>query len=97
MLYDSCLRDKKSLCVKPRMGIKKMLKTISAKEVIKKFGISYQTLNHYTNIGLLNATKRRGNKRQYIEREVKKKLERINELKDKGYPLRIISQLINSK
>ncbi len=75
----------------------KMSRTISSKEVIKKFGISYQTLNHYTDLGLFNAMKRRGNKRQYIEKEVKKRLERINVLKDAGYPLRIISQLINSK
>ncbi len=74
-----------------------MSKIISAKEVIKKFGISYQTLNYYTNIGLLNATKRIGNKRQYIEEEVKKRFKKINELKDKGYPLNIISRLINSK
>lgn len=75
----------------------KMMRTISSKEVLKKFGISYQTLNHYTNLGLLNAMKRRGNKRQYIEKEVKERLKKINALKDTGYPLRIISQLINSK
>lgn len=74
-----------------------MPRTISSKEVLKKFGISYQTLNHYTNLGLFNAMKRRGNKRQYIEKEVKLRLKKINALKDTGYPLRIISQLINSK
>lgn len=71
---------------------------ISAMDVVKKFSISYQTLNHYTNFGLLNAVKKRGsgNKRLYRESEVKKNLSRIDELKSKGYPLKIIARLINN-
>ena len=72
---------------------------ITAMDVVKKFNISYQTLNHYTNFGLLNAVKKPGlgNKRLYRHSEVMKNLIRIDELKRKGYPLKIISQILNNK
>ena len=71
---------------------------LTAQDVVKKFSISYQTLNHYTNFGLLNAVKRRGlgNKRLYTESEVRKNLNKIDELKTKGYPLKAIAQIINN-
>ncbi|MFC1576766.1 MerR family transcriptional regulator [Candidatus Omnitrophota bacterium] len=67
---------------------------ISAVEVTKKFGVSYQTVNHYTDLGLLKVTKRKGNGRLYRESEVRRRLKRIEELKVEGYPLRIIRKLI---
>ena len=71
---------------------------ITAIDLVKQFNISYQTLNHYTNFGLLNAVKKRGlgNKRLYRESEVRKNLNRIDELKSKGYPLKIIAQILNN-
>ena len=71
---------------------------LTAQDVVQKFNISYQTLNHYTNFGLLNAVKRRGlgNKRLYTESEVRKNLNKIDELKTKGYPLKAIAQIINN-
>ncbi len=71
---------------------------ITAIDLVKQFNISYQTLNHYTNFGLLNAVKKRGlgNKRLYKESEVRKNLNRIDELKSKGYPLKIIAQILNN-
>jgi len=71
---------------------------LTAMDVVRKFDISYQTLNHYTNFGLLNAIKKRGlgNKRLYQESEVKKNLNKIDELKGKGYPLKIIAEILNN-
>lgn len=68
---------------------------ISALEVTRKFNLSYQTLNYYTNLGLLHSVKRQQNKRFYLELEVRERLEKINVLKNKGYPLKIITQMVN--
>ena len=72
---------------------------MTAMDVVHKFNISYQTLNHYTNFGLLNAVKKRGlgNKRLYSNSEVTDNLERIDELKEKGYPLKIIVEILKNK
>ncbi|MCP4649081.1 MAG: MerR family transcriptional regulator [PVC group bacterium] len=69
---------------------------MTAMDVVKEFNISYQTLNHYTNFGLLNAVKKRGlgNKRLYAASEVKNNLQRIDQLKEKGYPLKIIVEIL---
>ncbi|MDD5745647.1 MAG: MerR family transcriptional regulator [Candidatus Omnitrophica bacterium] len=71
---------------------------ISAMEVVRKYNISYQTLNHYTNFGLLNAVRKRGsgNKRFYKSTEVEGNLNKIDELKGKGYPLKIIAKMLNN-
>lgn len=70
-------------------------KMLSLQEIAKGFGISYQTLNYYTSLGLLRPHKRKGNKRLYIAKEVTERLKKINKLKNEGYPLRIISNIIN--
>ena len=72
---------------------------ISTMDIVRKFNISYQTVNYYTNLGLLNTKRRigRGNGRQYIEEEVRKRLHKIQRFKDVGYPLRIIARMINNK
>ena len=67
---------------------------ISSQEIVKKYNVSYQTLNYYTNLGLLPVKKRKGNGRLYNEEEIKKSLERIAQLKDQGYPLRLICKMI---
>ena len=69
-------------------------KITSALDIARKFNISYQTVNHYTNLGLLTVRKRKGNGRLYLESEVKARLEKIDELKNEGYPLRIIRKII---
>lgn len=65
-------------------------KLITAKEVISKFNISFQTVNHYTNFGLLTVVTRNGNRRMYDEAKVKEKLAKISELVAEGYSLRLI-------
>ena len=67
---------------------------ISAQEIIKKYNISYQTVNYYTSLGLLVVRKRRGNGRLYDEEEVEKRLKRVAELKDEGYPLGLICKML---
>ncbi len=63
---------------------------ISAKEISKLYGVTYPTLNHYTNLGFFDVVQKRGNKRFYHPTEVKTKLDTIARLKNDGYPLRLI-------
>ena len=63
---------------------------ISIKEIVKRYGIPSSTVNHYTNIGLLNVISRKKNIRLYDEAEIKEKLRKISELRSKGYPLHLI-------
>ena len=67
---------------------------ISPQEIIAKYNISYQTVNYYTSLGLLVVRKRKGNGRLYNEEEVEKRLKRVAELKDEGYPLRLICKML---
>ena len=67
---------------------------ISPQEIVKRYAISYQTLNYYTSLGLLDVRKRKGNGRLYREEEIENKLKRIEDLKDQGYPLRLISKML---
>lgn len=69
-------------------------KLISAKEIADRFGVTYPTLNHYTNLGFFNVVAKRGNKRFYEEEEVKEKLGIVAKLKNDGYPLSLIRKKI---
>jgi len=69
-------------------------KYIFAQEVIKKFNISYQTLNYYTAMGLFPVAKRIGNKRVYEEEVISKRFQRIYRLASEGYPLNLIRKKI---
>ena len=70
-------------------------KLLSLQDIAKHLNISYQTLNYYTSIGLLYPKKRKGNKRLYEAKETKKRLKTVYQLKNEGYPLKIISNIIN--
>lgn len=72
-----------------------MKSLISPAEIIKKFHISYQTLNYYTNLGLLHPVIKKGNKRYYQESALKQRLYRIQKLKDQGYTLRLIGKMLS--
>ena len=63
---------------------------ITAKEIIGKFNISFQTVNHYTNFGFLTIVTKNGNMRMYDETEVRERLAKISELVSEGYSLRLI-------
>lgn len=63
---------------------------ISAKDVIKRYKITYQTINHYTDFGLLPVLVKKGNVRFYDRRVVEKRLKTIADLAKEGYSLRLI-------
>ncbi len=70
---------------------------MTAGEVVGRFRLSYQTLNYYTNLGLLQVAKRDGNQRIYNGQEVQRNLEDIDRLKGEGYPLRLISRVLTER
>jgi DNA-binding transcriptional MerR regulator len=72
------------------------MRLISTKEAIDKFALSYQTLNYYTNLGFFNIIERRGNARMYDEDELSEKIRSIKDLKNQGYPLRLIVKKLNN-
>jgi DNA-binding transcriptional MerR regulator len=63
---------------------------ISAKEIVDKFHISYQTVNHYTDFGLLQVAFKEGNVRFYNKNEARVRLAKITKLTREGYSLRLI-------
>lgn len=68
---------------------------VTANQIVQRHGLSYQTLNYYTNLGLLHVVKRQGTERLYRAQDVERQLEAVGRLKDEGYPLRLISRLLN--
>ncbi len=67
---------------------------LSPGDIVNKFDISYQTLNNYTNLGLLVVREKKGNVRYYKLNEVKQRLKNINKLKNRGYTLRLIRNML---
>ena len=65
-------------------------KLITAKEIVKRFGISFQTVNHYTNFGLLSVVTKNGNVRMYDQADTKQRLARISALVAEGYSLHLV-------
>ncbi len=65
--------------------------------IIKKFNISYQTINYYTNLGLFVVRKKQGNSRLYDLEEVKKSLVKITEMKNQGYSLKLVCDMMRRR
>lgn len=63
---------------------------ITIGEIAKLYGFSKATVNYYTNMGLLHIVEKQGNKRLYDDDEVRKRLEKIKEMRRSGYSLRLI-------
>ena len=62
-----------------------MVKTlISPTQISKIHNISYQTINYYTNLGLLMVKKRNANNRLYDSRQVSACLKKVTNLKSHG-------------
>ena len=68
---------------------------ISAAEITQKFHITYQAVNHYTNLGLLDVVTKTGNVRMYDRGEVRRRLEKIAQLVREGYSLRLIRRKLS--
>ncbi|MBU1006477.1 MAG: response regulator [Candidatus Omnitrophica bacterium] len=64
--------------------------TISAEEVVKKYSLSYQTVNYYTNLGLFVVAGTKRNKRYYDADQIEARIKEINALRLKGYSLKAI-------
>ena len=69
-------------------------KLISVKDIIKIYNITYQTVNHYTDFGLLPVASKRGNVRFYEKDLVEQRLRKIRELVREGYSLRLIRKTL---
>ncbi len=52
--------------------------------------MSYQTINHYTNFGLLPVLAKNGNVRFYSRSLVGRRLKQVRKLAEDGYSLRLI-------
>jgi DNA-binding transcriptional MerR regulator len=65
-------------------------KIISVKDIMQKFHVTYQTVNHYTDVGLLPLAFKKGNVRFYQESLVKQRLSMITRLSREGYSLHLI-------
>lgn len=65
-------------------------KLMSAQDIVKHYSITYQTVNHYTDFGLLPVAGKQGNVRCYDRGLVGKRLKTIQALAKEGYSLRLI-------
>jgi DNA-binding transcriptional MerR regulator len=65
-------------------------KAFSVKEIMKRYKLSYQTVNHYTDFGLLPVSGKKGNARFYDRRVIEKRMKKIRDLMGEGYSLRLI-------
>ncbi len=65
--------------------------------ITKKHSISYQTINYYTNLGFFVVRRKHGNSRLYDSEEVKQSLLKITKLKNQGYSLRLICDIMKKK
>jgi len=71
------------------------MRLVSAKEMVKEFGVSYQAVNSYTDLGLLDVVAKRSRVRMYDYAKVKKRLNGISRLINEGYTLRLIRKILN--
>lgn len=65
-------------------------KFVTVKNIITRYQITYQTVNHYTDIGLLSVAYKKGNIRFYDGHQVGQRLDVITKLASEGYSLRLI-------
>jgi DNA-binding transcriptional MerR regulator len=63
---------------------------ISAKEITQIYKLTYQTVNYYTDLGLLPVVSKEGNVRYYDRETVQTRLAEIANMKKEGYSLRLI-------
>jgi len=71
------------------------MKLISAREMMKEFGISYQIINNYTDRGFFNVVAKSSRKRMYDYNEVRERMAKIKKWINEGYALKLISGMFN--
>lgn len=64
------------------------------KDIMRAYSLSYQTVNHYTDFGLLPVCAKRGNVRFYDKETVARRMKAIREMMGEGYSLRLICRKI---
>ena len=69
-------------------------KFITAKEISGKYEVSYQTINPYSDAGLLNVAFKKGNVRFYDRLHIQRRLLQISRLTRDGYSLTLIRKKI---
>ena len=69
--------------------------SISSQDICTQFNLTYHTVNHYTNLGLLKVVTKQKNRRLYDAHEVRERISKIAELALQGYPLQLISKTLN--
>ncbi len=70
-------------------------KMLSVKEIMQEYNMTYQTVNHYTDFGLLPIALKKGNVRFYEKNIVDERIKKIKKLSEEGYSLSLIrKQLI---
>ncbi|MBU0759939.1 MAG: MerR family transcriptional regulator [Candidatus Omnitrophica bacterium] len=74
------------------MTIEKNILTID--EVSKLFSLSKASINYYINMGLIDVSMRRGNKRFFEYDIIKHRMNTIQQLQEKGFLLRQIKEKI---
>jgi DNA-binding transcriptional MerR regulator len=65
-------------------------KFITAKEMSRQYGLSYQIVNRYSDAGLLSIAFKKGNVRFYDRKQVAKRIPQISALARDGYSLMLI-------
>ena len=69
-----------------------MSKLVTVEELTRHCGLSKASINYYTNIGLIQVSRKQGNKRLYDLIEVTKRIAKIREMMRIGYTLKLIQR-----
>ncbi|MCX7927411.1 MAG: MerR family transcriptional regulator [Candidatus Omnitrophica bacterium] len=69
-------------------------KYITAKEIAQKYALSYQSINRYSDAGLLPVAFKKGNIRYFERSVVIKRMKTILEMSKDGYSLLLIRKKI---
>ena len=65
---------------------------ITVEGVAKRFDISKATVNYYTNIGLILVSQKKKNRRLYDLDDTSNRIEKIRDMLNLGYTLRLIQR-----
>jgi DNA-binding transcriptional MerR regulator len=65
-------------------------KFITVKEIFQLYGLSPQSINRYSDAGLLSVAFKKGNVRFYERQQANKRVKQITSLSKEGYSLTLI-------
>lgn len=70
------------------------MRLITAKDLSKKYNLTYPIINHYIKVGLLDVIERKGNKRYLNKQSSEDMMKRVVWLTQKGFPLSMINKVM---